>query len=102
MDYAGPLIDVFLGFFGALVAYTAARASWFHFRWKVLGRPPAFHDRDLVRETAEACARETVLARHRAAGTAPEAGERERQVADLAATYRHVIGAYVKNFSLQL
>ena len=98
----GILIAVFLGVFAALVAYTAAKSAWVRFRWRVLGYAPAIHDRDLVRETAEACAHETVRARTRASGTEPDGNERARQVSELAGTYRRVIETYAENFTLRL
>ena len=95
------LLALFLAFWGALIAHTAARIAWFHFRWRVLGYAPVLHDEDLVRRTAEACAREFVRGQLRSAGAKPDDGT-EKRVVELADTYRLAIEKYIENFTLQL
>lgn len=95
------MVEVFLGVFGGLVAYTAAATAWLHFRWRVLGYAPVLHDEDLVRRTAEACAREFVRGQLRSAGAKPDDGT-EKRVVELADTYRLAIEKYIENFTLQL
>ena len=96
------LLALFLAFWGALIAHTAARIAWFHFRWRVLGYAPVLHDEDLVRSTAETCARGAVAARRRAPGAEPDGEQTEERIAELADTYKLVIGKYVEDFTLKL